>query len=541
MKVTFTPSFVSLSGVATVALACDSNYLLEHARRRGYASDKMQLNKQTLLASIQSNSTAKISNSPFLNKNIPKFLVNGTAIPEVSFDAGESYAGNINVGNSTDNALFFWFWPTTDSNPEKSIIIWLNGGVAPSRMLVSARSPRKERPVSLATGTKQPVRNPWSWHCLTNIVYIEQPIGTGFSYGTPTAANNDDVAEQFMLFWKNFIDTFNMYGYRVYVTGESYAGLFCPYIASHFLDANDTTYFDVRGIDIPAAYYVDYWSNVVPINDSAKAYVRNVSASCGYDDYMERYLTFQASGPQPVYATLEGPSSAPFLKIPFVPSYLDIGSQPYFNRNDVRKAIHAPAGTKWHHCTGVPVFVNYKDESETSIVKVLPHVIDATKNVIISHAINDMLLIANGTLLAIQNMTWGGQLGFQSLTPIASVCPAHLRLSVMLSGHQTPLWQAALTFRQIEVLLGRVSNMSSTTPFIPGGNGTDPYAYGGAVPKQPGQNELGRGIGPIMGKGAAEKDLNGHSADAEADKKPAYSAVKLLKSPEVNGSMVARR
>jgi carboxypeptidase D len=72
-------------------------------------------------------------------------------------------------------------------------------------------------------GTLEPVPNPYAWNHLTNIVWVEQPIGTGFSQGNVTAANEDDVAMQFMGFWKNFINLFSMQGYKVYITGESYA------------------------------------------------------------------------------------------------------------------------------------------------------------------------------------------------------------------------------------------------------------------------------------------------------------------------------
>jgi len=67
------------------------------------------------------------------------------------------------------------------------------------------------------------VPNPWAWNKLTNVVWIDQPVGTGFSQGEPTARNEDDIAKQFMAFWKNFVDTFGMQGYAVYITGESYA------------------------------------------------------------------------------------------------------------------------------------------------------------------------------------------------------------------------------------------------------------------------------------------------------------------------------
>lgn len=46
------------------------------------------------------------------------------------------------------------------------------------------------------------------------------------------------------------MDTFDLVGRKVYLTGESYAGQYIPYIASAMLDANNTDYYDVRGIQI---------------------------------------------------------------------------------------------------------------------------------------------------------------------------------------------------------------------------------------------------------------------------------------------------
>jgi hypothetical protein len=67
-----------------------------------------------------------------------------------------------------------------------------------------------------------------SWTNLTNMIYVDQPVGTGFSPAAkgapPKIKNENDVAEDFMGFWKNFIETFDMEGRDVYITGESYAG-----------------------------------------------------------------------------------------------------------------------------------------------------------------------------------------------------------------------------------------------------------------------------------------------------------------------------
>lgn len=54
---------------------------------------------------------------------------------------------------------------------------------------------------------------------------IDQPVGAGFSPGTPTANSTEELAPQFLGFWKNFIDTFDLKGSKVYLTGESYAGV----------------------------------------------------------------------------------------------------------------------------------------------------------------------------------------------------------------------------------------------------------------------------------------------------------------------------
>ncbi|KAF4122238.1 hypothetical protein GMORB2_7831 [Geosmithia morbida] len=66
--------------------------------------------------------------SKFLNLDSKKFYVDGTSLPEVTFDAGESYAGTL--PNDENGDLFFWFWPTTAKDEPKEIILWLNGGVS---------------------------------------------------------------------------------------------------------------------------------------------------------------------------------------------------------------------------------------------------------------------------------------------------------------------------------------------------------------------------------------------------------------------------
>jgi carboxypeptidase D len=109
-------------------------------------------------------------------------------------------------------------------------------------------------------GTYRPTPNPYSWVNLTNMVWVDQPAGTGFSPGPPTVNSEEDVANQFKDFFKRFVDTFDLHGRKVYITGESYAGQYIPYIASGMLDENDTTYFNVNVIQIndPSINYYNF-------------------------------------------------------------------------------------------------------------------------------------------------------------------------------------------------------------------------------------------------------------------------------------------
>jgi carboxypeptidase D len=45
------------------------------------------------------------------------------------------------------------------------------------------------------------------WNTLAHIIWVEQPVGTGFSTGNITARSEENVAAQFNGFWKNFVDS----------------------------------------------------------------------------------------------------------------------------------------------------------------------------------------------------------------------------------------------------------------------------------------------------------------------------------------------
>ncbi|KAF6835125.1 carboxypeptidase [Colletotrichum musicola] len=507
----------------------------------------------------------------FLTDKTKRFAVNGTGIPNIDFDVGESYAGLLPVqsNNDTSEKLYFWFFPSESDQAEKEILLWLTGGPGCSSTgeLLSENGPMLWQP-----GTFKPIKNKWSWHRLTNVVWVDQPVGTGFSQGTPTAKDEFDVARQFLGFWRNFIDTFNMKGYKVYITGSSYSGMYCPYIASSMLDSNDKDYFNVAGMqifdgtyssdsvgeEIPVLSYVDRWEHVFAFNDTFRKTLQEVNEKCGYADYMRKYLVFPPAGLQPAIlpgldengdvktecdiwsmvgeaAEQMNPCFSVYTITDLCPlkydplgfsggtEYRPKGSGPaYFNREDVKRAINAPVDKEWKFCTDTPVFVNGTDGSIAEgpgSQSVIPNVIDKTRNVILAHGTKDFVLIDDGTLLTIQNLTWGGQLGFQSKPSAPLYVPYHTNdnpetlagagvvgtvhsergltyLALATTGHFVAEDAPAIAFRSVEVLLGRREGFESTTPFTIDQNVTAPTndLGNGTVIMFPQSMEPGRGV-----------------------------------------------
>jgi len=100
------------------------------------------------------------------NANTTKFAVNGSAIPFVNFDIGESYAGLLPISDQANSSeLYFWFFPSANPSADEEILIWLNGGPGCSSLEGLLQ---ENGPFLWQYGTYEPVRNPYTWVNLTN-------------------------------------------------------------------------------------------------------------------------------------------------------------------------------------------------------------------------------------------------------------------------------------------------------------------------------------------------------------------------------------
>lgn len=87
----------------------------------------------------------------------------------------------------------------------------------------------------------------------------------------------------------------------------------------------------------------------------------------------------------------------------FLPSgsFFEAQSPIYFDREDVKKAIHAPLGQTWVECSDIDVFPN-GDASLPPAFTVLPDVIEKSNRSVIIHGLGDFILIAEGARVVLQ-------------------------------------------------------------------------------------------------------------------------------------------
>ncbi|KAG6380284.1 Alpha/Beta hydrolase protein [Boletus reticuloceps] len=146
------------------------------------------------------------------------------------------YSGYIDVG--TNMSMWFWFFEARNSPETAPFTLWLNGGPGCSSMIGLFQ---EHGPCLVNADGNSTYLNPYSWNNVSNMIYIDQPIGTGFSYGTDTV-NSTEAAAPFV--WKAFqilfeSQLFSKYASREFIFGtESYGGHYGPSFVTYFEEQN---------------------------------------------------------------------------------------------------------------------------------------------------------------------------------------------------------------------------------------------------------------------------------------------------------------
>ncbi|KAI4368534.1 hypothetical protein MLD38_017081 [Melastoma candidum] len=366
--------------------------------------------------------------------------------PPVSF---RQYSGYVTIDPRRQRSLFYYFAEAELDPGSKPLVLWLNGGPGCSSLGVGAFSENGPfRPSGDAL-----VRNECSWNREANMLYLEAPIGVGFSYSTDASSyesvNDRVTARDNLVFLKRWLVKFPQYRNRsLYITGESYAGHYVPQLAELMLHYNEKreSLFNLRGIALgnPVLEFATdfnsraeyFWSHGL-ISDSTYKMFTSV---CNYSRYVSEYARGSIS---PICSTVMRQVNKETSK--FVDNYdvtLDVcissvvsqskilslqrttdnvdvcvedETVKYLNRRDVQNALHARlvGVRRWAVCSDM---LDYDMTNlEIPTITILSKLIKAGVPVLVYSGDQDSVIPLTGSRKLIHSLA--EELGLNATTP----------------------------------------------------------------------------------------------------------------------------
>lgn len=83
------------------------------------------------------------------------------------------------------------------------------------------------------------IRNPYSWNTAANVVFLDQPVNVGYSYGKTKIKDTRESARDVYAFLQLFLSEYKKYAKNPFhISGESYAGHYLPAISSELIYNN---------------------------------------------------------------------------------------------------------------------------------------------------------------------------------------------------------------------------------------------------------------------------------------------------------------
>ena len=154
-----------------------------------------------------------------------------TQLPGLSAQPSfQMFSGYIDVSEAQDlsRQMFYWFVESQNSPSTDPVFLWTNGGPGCSGLGGFLTEQGPFRPT--ANGTSLIV-NDYAWNKIANVVFIEQPVGVGFSTTTDTdiAYGDAQAAADNHRFVVGFFKRFAAFAQQdFYITSESYGGHYMP-------------------------------------------------------------------------------------------------------------------------------------------------------------------------------------------------------------------------------------------------------------------------------------------------------------------------
>jgi len=335
--------------------------------------------------------------------------------------------GYININASKNANLFYWLFESQNSPSTDPLVLWMTGGPGCSSELALFF---ENGPYSVDSNENL-IKNPFGWNKFANLLYVDQPVGTGFSY-----ANSDYIHDEALVgvemytFLVSFLQMYPQYAkLSFFIVGESYGGHYVPTVADYVQRGNaknPKVHINLKGVGIgngwvdPLIQYGSYgpfaYENNL-INDATFEAMNETYKQCyqyistgDYDDasqvcpgIMEAVLEYAGNlnvynidlqcNPQPLCYDFTNVTN--YLNDPTVQQNLGVASQ----------------GITWQTCSdqvnenfGIDVIESFRYE--------IPSLLNAGIRVVIYNGDLDLICNWVGGKMWADSMKWSGQRNF---------------------------------------------------------------------------------------------------------------------------------
>lgn len=309
-------------------------------------------------------------------------------LPGQDFDVEfEHYSGYITVNQDSGRALFYWLTEATENPSSKPLVLWLNGG--PGCSSIAYGMAEELGPFHIHKDGKSLYLNPHSWNKVANLLFVDTPVGVGFSYSNTTSdlrSNGDKrTAQDNLQFLLGWLERFPQYkGRDVYITGESYGGHYVPQLSQAIVRYNSKTNekaINLKGYMVGNALTDDFYDHLGVFQFMWSAGLisdetyKQLNIFCDFESFVhasdecEKVMDIAGNemgdiDPYSIYTpacTANSSVSSKLLKRLMI-GHANEAYDPctekhsvvYFNLPEVQKAIHVDpqfAPTKWETCS----------------------------------------------------------------------------------------------------------------------------------------------------------------------------------------------
>ncbi|XP_048232067.1 serine carboxypeptidase-like 12 [Ricinus communis] len=143
-----------------------------------------------------------------------------------------------------ESELFYLFVESQGKPQQDPLLVYLIGGPGCSALngFFFQTGPLVLNTANYSGGLPQLLNNPYSWTKSSSIIFVDAPVGTGYSYATIPegyyTSDTESTAQIYMFLRKWLFDHQEYIENRFFIATDSYSGVIAPILAQEILEGN---------------------------------------------------------------------------------------------------------------------------------------------------------------------------------------------------------------------------------------------------------------------------------------------------------------